>query len=102
MIALREWFGGLDYGGRNDSAKPGGYTTSRLPLRSTATTAAGRRSLSTDSMEVLEKKLGAVHHLYGKGENFRSVIYKDTGHEHLPEMKAEMLQWFERHLPVGK
>jgi hypothetical protein len=56
----------------------------------------------TDGIEVLEKKLGAVYRLCGKGENFRSVIYKDTGHEYLPEMKAEMLQWFERHLPVGK
>ena len=56
----------------------------------------------TDGIEVLEKKLGAVYRLYGKGENFRSVIYKDTGHEYLPEMKTEMVEWFERHLPVRK
>jgi dienelactone hydrolase len=54
----------------------------------------------TDGIEVLEKKLGALYRLYGKPENFRSVIYKDTGHEYLPEMKAEMLEWFARHLPV--
>jgi hypothetical protein len=30
------------------------------------------------------------------------VIYKDTGHEYLPEMRAEMVAWFEKHLPVKK
>ncbi|MBL8796380.1 MAG: acetylxylan esterase [Planctomycetia bacterium] len=54
----------------------------------------------TDGIIVLEKKLGALYELYGKKENFRSVIYKDTGHEYLPEMKAEMAAWFEKHLPV--
>ena len=42
----------------------------------------------TDGIVVLEKKLGAVYRLYGKPDNFRSVIYKDTGHEYLPEMKT--------------
>jgi dienelactone hydrolase len=56
----------------------------------------------TDGIEVLEKKLGAVYRLHGKPENFRSVIYKGTGHEYLPEMKTEMVEWFERHLPAAK
>lgn len=56
----------------------------------------------TDGIEVLEKKLGALYQLHGKSENFRSVIYKDTGHEYLPEMKDEMAKWFERHLPVKR
>jgi len=56
----------------------------------------------TDGVVVLEKKLRAVYRLFGKGENFRSVLYKKTGHEYLPEMKAEMVEWFERHLPVKK
>jgi dienelactone hydrolase len=55
-----------------------------------------------DGVIALEKKLGAVYRLYGKGEHFRSVLYKDTGHEYLPEMKDEMARWFERHLPAGK
>jgi len=38
----------------------------------------------------------------GQPENFRSVLYKDTGHEYLPEMRSEMVPWFERHLPVAK
>jgi dienelactone hydrolase len=56
----------------------------------------------TDGIEVLEKKLGSVYRLYGKGENFRSVIYKGTGHEYLPEMRDEMVAWFEKHLPAKK
>jgi dienelactone hydrolase len=56
----------------------------------------------TDGVVALEKKLGAVYGLYGKADNFRSVLYKGTGHEYLPEMKAEMLGWFDRHLPVAK
>jgi len=38
----------------------------------------------TDGVITLENKLGAVYRLYGKPENFRSVIYQDTGHEYLP------------------
>jgi dienelactone hydrolase len=56
----------------------------------------------TDGIEVLEKKLAAVYRLYGKDDQFRSVVYKDTGHEYLPEMKVEMAQWFERYLPVPR
>ena len=35
-------------------------------------------------------------------DSFRSVVYKDTGHEYLPEMKEEMTRWFDRFLPVAK
>lgn len=52
----------------------------------------------TDGVLTLEKKLDAVYRLYGKPENFRSVLYKDTGHEYLPEMRTEMVAWFEKHL----
>jgi dienelactone hydrolase len=56
----------------------------------------------TDGIEVLEKKLATVYSLHGKADNFRSVVYRNTGHEYLPEMKDEMVQWFDRHLPVKK
>ncbi|MGE3806631.1 MAG: alpha/beta hydrolase family protein [Gemmataceae bacterium] len=56
----------------------------------------------TDGVVVLEKKLGQVYKLHGVPDNFRSVVYKDTGHEYLPEMHAEMVQWFEKYLPVKK
>ena len=55
-----------------------------------------------DGIEVLEQKIGAVYRLYGKSDSFRSVLYKNTGHEYLPEMKAEMIEWFQRHLPADK
>lgn len=54
----------------------------------------------TDGVEVLEKKLGALYQLYGHPGRFRSVVYKNTGHEYLPEMKVEMVGWFEKHLPL--
>jgi dienelactone hydrolase len=60
------------------------------------------RNAPPDGIEVLEKKVGAVYRLYGKPERFRSVLYKDTGHEYLPEMRDEMVAWFEKHLPVKK
>lgn len=52
-----------------------------------------------DGVEALERKLGPVYALYGKPESFRSVLYKKTGHEYLPEMRNEMIAWFTRHLP---
>lgn len=52
----------------------------------------------TSGVLTLEKKLDEVYRLYGKPENFRSVLYKDTGHEYLPEMRSEMVEWFEKHL----
>jgi len=55
-----------------------------------------------DGIEVLEQKIGAVYKLYGKPEAFRSVLYKNTGHEYLPEMRKEMPDWFVRHLGVGR
>jgi dienelactone hydrolase len=53
-----------------------------------------------DGVVMLEKKLGQVYRLYGKESNFRSIIYEKTGHEYLPEMRAEMAAWFEKTLPV--
>ena len=52
-----------------------------------------------DGIEALERKLIAVYALYGKPDSFRSVLYKKTGHEYLPEMRNEMIAWFTRHLP---
>ena len=54
----------------------------------------------TDGVVMLEKKLGQVYRLYGKESNFKSIIYEKTGHEYLPEMREEMVRWFEKTLPV--
>ena len=51
-----------------------------------------------DGVEVLEKKLAAVYGLYGQPQKFRSVLYSQTGHEYLPEMRHEMVAWFQKHL----
>jgi hypothetical protein len=56
----------------------------------------------TEGIYTLEKKLGDVYGMYGKPENFRSVIYKNTAHEYLPEMKDELVRWLDRHLPVTR
>jgi pimeloyl-ACP methyl ester carboxylesterase len=56
----------------------------------------------TDGIIVLEQKLGAVYRLFGKEDDFRSVVYKNTGHEYLPEMKEEMIHWFAHHLPAKR
>jgi dienelactone hydrolase len=56
----------------------------------------------TDGIEVLEKKLGKVYQLYDKPDSFRSVVYKNTGHEYLPEMKEELVAWLDRHLAAKK
>ncbi len=53
-----------------------------------------------DGVETLERKVGEVYRLYGKPENFRSVVWSNTGHEYLPEMRDRMIAWFEKHLPV--
>ena len=55
-----------------------------------------------DGIEILERKLGQVYRLYGKPDQFRSVIYSKTGQEYLPEMKTEMLAWFEKYLPASE
>jgi dienelactone hydrolase len=38
--------------------------------------------------------------LYGKGDDFRSVIYPGVGHVYTPEMWQEMLGWFDSRLAL--
>ena len=49
-------------------------------------------------MIVLENKLNNVYSLYKKSENFKSIIYRNTGHVYTDEMKMEMLDWFNKYL----
>jgi dienelactone hydrolase len=53
-----------------------------------------------DGVETLERKVGEVYRLYNQPDNFRSVVWQNTGHEYLPEMRERMIAWFEQHLPV--
>ena len=60
----------------------------------------GDTTCPPDGIAILEEKVGGVYRLHGAPGNFRSVIYRKTGHEYLPEMKDEMVKWFQKHLPV--
>jgi hypothetical protein len=55
-----------------------------------------------DGVLMLEKKLIPIYRLYGKESNFKSIVYEKTGHEYLPEMRAAMVSWFEKTLPVKR
>lgn len=49
-------------------------------------------------IHILENKLADVYRLYNKSENFKSIIYPQTGHTYNNPMKLEMLYWFEKYL----
>jgi dienelactone hydrolase len=51
-----------------------------------------------DGIKVIEQKAGAVYKTLGAEDKFRSVLYKDIGHSYTPEMRKEMLAWFEKWL----
>jgi dienelactone hydrolase len=51
-----------------------------------------------EGMKKLEQILNRFYKLYGRPDAFRSVIYPDTGHVYTDDMKAKMVQWFDRHL----
>lgn len=53
-------------------------------------------------MHTLEKKLDTVYSLYKENDNFKSIIYPNTGHVFTDEMKIEMLRWFDTHLKGDK
>lgn len=51
-----------------------------------------------DGIRVIEGKAGAVYGKLGVPERFRSVLYADIGHVYTPQMRADMLEWFQRWL----
>ncbi|MBI3882341.1 MAG: dienelactone hydrolase family protein [Verrucomicrobia bacterium] len=51
-----------------------------------------------DGIKVLEEMVSGVYRATGAGENFKSILYPGVGHSYTPEMRAEMLAWFERWL----
>lgn len=58
--------------------------------------------LPLDGIEILEGKLAEVYRLHGRKDSFHSVVYRDTGHEYLPEMRQRMAEWFDRQLAEKK
>lgn len=59
----------------------------------------GDTTCPVDGIEILEQKLGSVYEMHGRADCFQSVVYTNTGHVYLPDMKQRMLAWFTRHLP---
>jgi dienelactone hydrolase len=51
-----------------------------------------------EGMKTLEKILQRFYGLYGKPEQFRSIVYPETGHEYTEDMKKRMVEWFDRFL----
>ena len=51
-----------------------------------------------EGMKKLEEILNRFYGLYGKPDQFRSIVYPETGHVYTDEMKQRMLEWFDRWL----
>jgi dienelactone hydrolase len=50
-----------------------------------------------DGMRAIASRVSKIYALYGRRQAFRSLIYKDVGHEYLPDMWDRMLQWMRQH-----
>lgn len=55
-----------------------------------------------DGIHFLEAKAKEAYALYGKTNNFESVIYPGMGHEYRPEMWQKTLAWMDAHLRSQK
>jgi len=51
-----------------------------------------------DGIRELERITAATYSALGAGDRFRNVLYPEVGHSYIPEMRAEMLAWFDRWL----
>ena len=51
-----------------------------------------------DGVRALERAVGGTYQALDGGDRFRSILYPEVGHAYTPEMRAEMLAWFERWL----
>jgi lysophospholipase L1-like esterase/dienelactone hydrolase len=51
-----------------------------------------------DGIRVIEERAGGMYRAAGAADRFRSVRYPEVGHTYTPEMRKEMLAWFDRWL----
>ncbi|MBA4189736.1 MAG: hypothetical protein C0467_17255 [Planctomycetaceae bacterium] len=51
-----------------------------------------------DGIKVIEAKVGGLYNAVGEPTNFKSIRYADIGHTYTPEMRKEMLAWFDKWL----
>ncbi|MEK7406735.1 MAG: alpha/beta hydrolase family protein [Acidobacteriota bacterium] len=51
-----------------------------------------------EGMKKLEEILNRFYRLYGKPDQFRSIVYPETGHVYTDDMKQKMVDWFDKYL----
>jgi len=54
-----------------------------------------------DGIKIIEQQASKVYKVLGAEKEFKSILYPEVGHTYTPEMRTEMLQWFERTLQPG-
>jgi dienelactone hydrolase len=54
-----------------------------------------------DGIKVIEDQVGKVYATLDARERFKNIIYPDVGHVYTPQMRAELLAWFDRWLKPG-
>ena len=52
----------------------------------------------TDGIRIIEARVREVFRLYGKGQEFQSIVYPGIGHVYLPEMWGKTIGWLDQHL----
>jgi dienelactone hydrolase len=55
-----------------------------------------------DGIRILESKAKQAYALYGKTNEFESVVYPGMGHEYRPEMWQKTLAWMDSHLKAKR
>ena len=51
-----------------------------------------------EGIEIIEKKARRAYSLYGRDQDFQSVVFADTGHVYLPQMWDQTLAWLDAKL----
>ncbi len=51
-----------------------------------------------DGVQIINAFQEHLYNCYGKGQNFRGVLYPDVDHTYTPQMWEETLRWLEKHL----
>ncbi len=51
-----------------------------------------------DGIKVIEAKVGSLYKAIGAEAQFKNILYEGVGHTYTPEMRKEMLAWFDQWL----
>ena len=54
-----------------------------------------------DGIRIIESKVRPVYKLYGRENEYQSVIYPGVGHVYLPDMWDKMTAWMDQHLKAA-